>query len=121
MEIGKKIKQLRELRNFTQTYMAERLNLSLAAYGRIERDETELTLQRLTKIAEILQTDLGTILNFDARNVFTLNGNNIANLNGTIQNQQIVSEDVIKNWMSAVNTDINDLKKEIIELKKRNG
>ncbi len=44
MSVGNKIKQLRELRNYTQQYMADRLNMSLTGYGKIERDSTDISL-----------------------------------------------------------------------------
>lgn len=38
MSVGKKIKQFRELRDYTQSYMADRLDISTSGYGKIERD-----------------------------------------------------------------------------------
>ena len=35
-----KIKQIRELKNFTQEYVATKLNLSIRAYSKIETGET---------------------------------------------------------------------------------
>ena len=74
MQIGTKIKQLRELRNYTQAYMAHSLQMSLNGYGRLERDEVDMTLQRLERIAKLLDMNLLQILCFDATMV--LNGNN---------------------------------------------
>lgn len=49
--------------------MADQLELSLSGYGKLERDETDLTLTRLQKIADVLETDFTTILSFDEKNV----------------------------------------------------
>ncbi|TAE49422.1 MAG: XRE family transcriptional regulator, partial [Cytophagales bacterium] len=54
MEIGKKIKKLRELRNITQEYMAEKLDTSQQNYSRWEKGEIEITVSRLEQIAKIL-------------------------------------------------------------------
>lgn len=89
--IGRKIKKMRELKNYTQSYMAEKLNLSLSGYGKIERDETDVTLNRLQEIAEILETDYSSILNFDDRHVFNLSRNRSAN--GIVQNQQLTDKE----------------------------
>ena len=70
MQIGTKIKQLRELRNYTQAYMAHSLQMSLNGYGRLERDEVDMTLQRLERIAKLLGVDLLQILCFDENRVF---------------------------------------------------
>jgi len=117
MSIGKKIKQLRELRNFTQSYMASELNLSLGGYGKIERDETEITLNRLKKIAEILKTDLSTILNFDSNQVFNLYKNKAATANGVVQNQQIIGDNGLDEVFRELREDIKRLKDEVKDLK----
>jgi len=65
-----KIKQLRELKNFTQEYMAQKLGLSTRAYSKIETGETQLTINRLNEISEILQMPPMEILGFDDKQVF---------------------------------------------------
>lgn len=50
--IGYKIRKLREIRNYTQEYMADSLNISQNAYSRIEREETEPPLSRIEAIAK---------------------------------------------------------------------
>ena len=91
MSTGNNIKKLRELRNFTQSYMAEKLNLSLSGYSKIERDGTDISLKRLEQIAEVLETDINTILSFDEKNIFNFSHNNSAN--GIVQNQQVTSKE----------------------------
>lgn len=71
-KVGMKIRKLRELRNFTQTDMASKLNLSLNAYGKVEREETELSLSRLHEIAKILEVPIFELLDFD-ENKFIFN------------------------------------------------
>lgn len=52
--VGQRLQLLRLERNFTQEQMSEKLNLSTSAYCKIEYGETDLTLTRLNKIAEVL-------------------------------------------------------------------
>lgn len=52
--VGQRLQLLRLERNLTQEQMSEKLNLSTSAYCKIEYGETDLTLTRLNKIAEIL-------------------------------------------------------------------
>jgi transcriptional regulator with XRE-family HTH domain len=40
--------------------MAQSLNINLNGYGRLERDEVEITVNRLVEIAKILDMDLLT-------------------------------------------------------------
>lgn len=52
--VGQRLQRLRLEKNLTQEQMGEKLNLSTSAYCKIEYGETDLTLTRLNKIAEIL-------------------------------------------------------------------
>jgi transcriptional regulator with XRE-family HTH domain len=112
MSTGNNIKKLRELRNFTQTYMAEKLNLSLSGYSKIERDGTDVSLKRLQQIAEVLETDINTILSFDEKNVFNFSHNH--NANGVVQNQQVTSKE---GFIKAIETleKENDYLKKLVE------
>jgi transcriptional regulator with XRE-family HTH domain len=53
--IGKKLHMLRIENHLTQEEMAEKLHLSTSAYCKIEYGETDLTLTRLNKIAQIFR------------------------------------------------------------------
>lgn len=87
MEIGKNIKQLRELKNLTQSYIAERLDMSIGGYSKIESGQTDVTFSRIKQIAEILETDLSTILNFDPKNIFNQCNNNNSIITGSVGTQ----------------------------------
>lgn len=65
MEIGYKIKKIRELRNYRQEYMAEKLGISQVSYSRVESGQTKLNLSRLEDIAKILEVNQIFIINFD--------------------------------------------------------
>jgi transcriptional regulator with XRE-family HTH domain len=119
MSIGKKIKQLRELRNFTQAHMAKELGLSLGGYGKIERDETDISLSRLQKIVDVLKTDMGTILSFDSKQVFNQYNNKTATANGVVQNQQIIGDQGLDDLFRNMKEDINTLKEKIENLQKK--
>lgn len=84
MEIGQKIKKLRELRNFSQEYMAIQLGISQVAYSKIETGLTRLDLKRLEKIAETLDIDPFTLMSFDDKYIF--NNNSTNNQGGNIVN-----------------------------------
>lgn len=66
----KKLKQLRELKNYTQDYMATELGLSTRAYSKIEAGETQLTINRLNEISRVLGIEPMEILGFDHKNIF---------------------------------------------------
>jgi transcriptional regulator with XRE-family HTH domain len=52
------IRKIREFRNYTQEYLALKLNISQNAYSKIELGYTKITLERLFQIAQILDIDL---------------------------------------------------------------
>lgn len=56
MRVGDNIKEIREIeKNYKRSYVAERLNISTRAYSNIENNVTDITLQRLEEIANILE------------------------------------------------------------------
>jgi transcriptional regulator with XRE-family HTH domain len=52
---GHKLRLLREYRNYSQEYIAEKLGITQNAYSRIENNQTRLTAERLEKLAIILE------------------------------------------------------------------
>jgi transcriptional regulator with XRE-family HTH domain len=51
---GRKLRLLREFRNYSQEYIAEKLGITQNAYSRIENNQTRLTTERLERLAIIL-------------------------------------------------------------------
>lgn len=54
MILLQKIKELRKERGFSQKYMAEKLNISISGYGKIELGENVLSIERFLDICRIL-------------------------------------------------------------------
>lgn len=75
--VEQRLQLLRIEKNLTQEQMGERLNLSTSAYCKIEYGETDLTLTRLNKIAEILKMAPAELFN-------KIDGNIYFNNSGTI-------------------------------------
>ena len=65
-----KIKQIRELKNFSQEYVSQKMGISTRAYSKIETGETQLTIKRLNEISEILDVQPLEVLGFDDKQVF---------------------------------------------------
>ncbi|KAB1063139.1 helix-turn-helix domain-containing protein [Salibacter halophilus] len=74
-DVGKKLKHIRELKNYSQEYMAKELGISTRAYSKIESEETQLTIKRLNEISEVVDIDPQEILGFDSKFVFNNNPN----------------------------------------------
>jgi transcriptional regulator with XRE-family HTH domain len=69
-EIGQKIRQIRELKGYSQEYIASKLGVSQRAFSKIETNETKVDWQKITKIAEILEIEPLDIVSFDDNLVF---------------------------------------------------
>lgn len=63
--VGQKIRKLRELRNYTQEYMALNLNVTQTAYCKMEKEESRLSIERLKKIADVLDIEPLQLLTFN--------------------------------------------------------
>ena len=59
-DIGYRIRKLREGKDYTQDNMAGELGITAGAYAKIERGETDASITRLMRIAEILEVDIIT-------------------------------------------------------------
>jgi transcriptional regulator with XRE-family HTH domain len=110
MKIGNKIKKIRELKNFTQEYMANELSMSISNYSKIERDEISITLDRLDEIAQILKMKFQDILAFDEKNVF--NFINSPNSQGYINNLHANNNNA-DNILNEIFTRLNNIEKKL--------
>jgi transcriptional regulator with XRE-family HTH domain len=63
MKLHEKIKFMRLEKNWSQEQAAEKLKMSLNAYGCMERGETCPNLNRLQQISEIFGVKLGELVN----------------------------------------------------------
>ena len=69
-DVGKKLKHVRELKNYSQEHVAKELGISTRAYSKIESEETQLTIRRLNEISDVLEVEPEEILGFDSGLVF---------------------------------------------------
>jgi len=76
MELSEKLKFFRSLKGWSQEAMAEKLDISVYAYAKIERGETDVNFSRLQQISEVLEIELPNLLGLDEKNVFHLTGQN---------------------------------------------
>jgi transcriptional regulator with XRE-family HTH domain len=68
--IGLNIRKSREKKGFSQEYIAEKLGINQSTYGKLERDISNITLDRLYKIADVLEEDITTLLDIGKKNIF---------------------------------------------------
>jgi transcriptional regulator with XRE-family HTH domain len=62
---GTIIRQYRELRNYSQDYVARQMGISQNAYSKIENGITQLTVNHIKQLAKILEVSLTDLLKDD--------------------------------------------------------
>lgn len=65
--VAANIRKVRELRNYTQDYLAAKLDISQNAYSKIELGYSNITLNRLLCIADVLEADVAELLTIDKK------------------------------------------------------
>lgn len=131
MEVVEKIRVLREINQWSQEDMAEKMDISTNAYAHMERGETKLNLEKLDKIATIFNIDIVELLSVSDKGLFLLineNGNNNnANYYGGNNNHELLIEneklklinDNYEKLISQQASEIDTLKAMIALLQKR--
>jgi len=101
-DIARNIKQIRELKSFTQEYMAQELGISQPAYAKIEKGLTILKIDRLQQIADIFEVDISALLNMT--NIFNIVFRAQATQSGYIntQNNTIIDIEMLKKIIQEV-------------------
>ena len=79
INIGQKIKKIRELRNFTQQHMAQELGVTQSAYSKMEVGESDITYKKLEHISSILGISVEEIASFNEQMVFNVMHNQTGN------------------------------------------
>jgi transcriptional regulator with XRE-family HTH domain len=83
MKVHEKIRLIRESKNWSQEDMAEKLNMSLNGYAKIERGETKSFNPKLEQIAEKLDVDLMELMP-DDKHICVISGDNTNNGNNIV-------------------------------------
>ncbi len=78
-EVVENIKKFRELKSLTREEVADKLEMSVSGYSKLERGEVDISLSKLYRIADILEVSVSQILNFDASQIFNVSNNQIVN------------------------------------------
>ena len=112
LNIGTKIKKLRELKNLTQEHMASVIGVTQSAYSRMELGETEITYSKLARIAGELGMKPEDVIAFNESMVFNVMHNQTGN-GLIIQNNTLVNEE-----RDLYKLQIETLKEEVAYLKK---
>lgn len=107
-DIGSKLRKVRELKNISQEFIANKINLSTKSYSNIENNNTKLTFERLIQICNVMEVDPISVITFDAEKTINNYNNHVGNISG-VYNDNTVSASERKQFEER----IADLQKEI--------
>ncbi|RDF10845.1 helix-turn-helix domain-containing protein [Haemophilus paraphrohaemolyticus] len=115
MESSEKIKIMREMNQWTQEEVAEKLGMSTTGYAKIERGQTNVSVEKLKQIAQVFNVNVAQLLDDNERFVLFTNVDNHSNYNnyfGTNEKLSLENEK-LKQLLSAKESEIEALKKVI--------
>ncbi len=95
MEIGEKIRKLREFRQYSQDYVAKKLKITQGAYSRMEQGEIDLPFSRLEKVAEVLEMPVEKLVGYDDKQMminYIANNCNLTTTGNILSNNLSVEE-----------------------------
>jgi transcriptional regulator with XRE-family HTH domain len=85
-QVGEKLRRLREIKGMRQESVAHELGMTPNGYGKIERGESSITLERLEQISRVLNMSPLDILRFDEKTVYHIQHMNSSAPQGVVNN-----------------------------------
>lgn len=116
-QIIAKIVQHRNRKGYTYENMADELELTPAAYRKIETGETKLTVERLFRISTILETPVNEILDIEGIHLQQNNYNNANVYQQKIEHFYQENKEITDQLIKAKDQLIEQLQNEIMYLK----
>lgn len=92
-QIGLNIRKIREIKDLKQEFVAKKLGITTNGYGKIERGESAVNIDRLNQIAEVLGVDTLDILQFDGSVIYNIQHMNNSAPHGTVNNYSIPKDE----------------------------
>lgn len=117
MQIGDKIRKVRELKGLKQEAIATKLGMSVTAYGNIERNETGVNFDKLEEIAAALEVTVQDIVNLPEQlNINSITNSHVEQLGYNYGSIHKVSDTELEGYKMT----IAELQKQVEHLKVQN-
>jgi transcriptional regulator with XRE-family HTH domain len=109
------IKTIRETKNYSEEYMADKMGISQSTYNRKENGEGDFTLTELIKMADVLEVSVSKIIDMDLAKV--INQYHNQDQSGyIIEHQTVVSDEGYKAAIAAYEKEVEYLKQQNSDL-----
>jgi transcriptional regulator with XRE-family HTH domain len=118
MEVFEKIRFIRMFKGWSQEEMAEKLQMTLKGYAKIEQGKVDINLSRLQQISELLGVEVAQLVGLNENNVF----NFIENFHSFVlhsqqSNNNLTDQTTCKHELEKAYLIIEQKEKEIVYLK----
>lgn len=84
--LGRNIRKIREWKGMKQDFVAKSLGLTTNGYGKIERGESTVNIERLNQIADILGVNVFDVIRLDASAIYNIEMMQNSAPHGTVNN-----------------------------------
>jgi transcriptional regulator with XRE-family HTH domain len=112
IKIGAKIRKIRQLKGYSQEYMATSLGITQNSYSKLENQKTKLNLERISNISKILE--------INPIDLITCNENLVVNQNNAEErNKDVIYNNVSIELKEQYEKQIIHLKEEIVFLREQ--
>lgn len=118
MQVHERLKTIRLLRSWTQEELADKLGWAVNTYAKIERGESDLKLDKLQQIADVIGVELTELLNVNDRTIFNFAENHSHN---NFAHTILLSESQCAHELEKAQLVIAQKEKEIDWLREENG
>ena len=92
--IAQNLRRIREIKGLKQENVASKLGITTNGYGKIERGETSLNLDRLSQLADVFGVELNDILHLDERVVYHIRNMQNSAPHGTVNNYSLTEKEI---------------------------
>ncbi len=90
MNINEKIRKIREMRDYSQEYVAGKLKMTQGGYSNLEKN-TDIVYSKLEEISNILEVNIIDLITYDEKNILS---NYLAS---TDKDYQVMATENLKN------------------------
>ncbi len=118
--IGKNIRVVREVRGFSQEYVAKKIGISQRTYSNIEADKSKVDTEIIKNISEVLDIDPIELLSLNEKTMFSncSSSGGVGNFGYMNTYQGLDKEnDALKNHVSQLQKEVEFLKEEVVFLR----
>jgi len=115
--IGKNIRVVREVRGFSQEYVAKKIGISQRTYSNIEADKSKVDTEIIKNISEVLNIDPIQLMSLNEKTMFSNCTNSGTGNFGYMNTYQGMENDALKNHIQQLQKEVDFLKEEVVFLR----